>query len=91
MANPPFKEIWKSILENQGKKFHTITNFEFEYQIKGNSFYPNRTKFRVSRTDFEKAYKQVPLDGPEAISHLVRGSAYVWAVLHDPRISQGKW
>ena len=91
MPNPPFAEIWKLILANQGKKFHTITNFEFEYRIKGNSFFLSQTKFRISRSNFEKAYKLVPIDGPDAISKLVRGSSYIWAVLHDPRISLGKW
>jgi len=91
MPKPPFAEIWKSILSNQGKKFHTITNFEFEYRIKGNSFFLGQTRFRVGRSHFEKAYKLVPFEGPEVISKRVRGSAYVWAVLHDPRISMGKW
>jgi hypothetical protein len=91
MPKPPFAEIWKSILTNQGKKFHTMTDFEFEYRIKGNGFFLSGTKFRISRNDFEKAYRLVPIDGPDTISKLVRGSAYVWAVLHDPRISMGKW
>jgi alpha-beta hydrolase superfamily lysophospholipase len=31
----------------------------------------------------------VPLDGPGLINHIARGPAYVWAVLHDPRITLG--
>jgi hypothetical protein len=33
----------------------------------------------------------VPIKGPGIISGTIRGPSYVWAVLHDPRISLGQW
>jgi hypothetical protein len=34
-----------------------------------------------------KAYELAPLSGPGEINKLVRGSSYVYAILHDERIS----
>jgi hypothetical protein len=35
--------------------------------------FPSRTDYRISRADVEKAFQLVPLDGPGAISSIVRG------------------
>jgi hypothetical protein len=40
---------------------------------------------------FRKAYEMVPIKGHGGINEIVRGPAYVWAVLHDARISSGEW
>jgi len=46
-----------------------------------------------SEINFERAHDLMllegPLEGPGAINRLVQGPAYVWAVLHDQRISSG--
>lgn len=71
--------------------FQTITGLRFTYEISGKGFVPSRTNYRISRTDFEDAYQCVPIEGPGVINEIVRGPAYVWAVLHDPRISLSQW
>ena len=63
----------------------------FTYAVKDGGFFPSRTNYRISRSDFEKACQIVPISGPGEISRMVRGSAYIWAVLHDARISGGRW
>jgi len=63
----------------------------FTYEIDRDYFLPSRTDYRISKFDFEKAYADVPFDGPGIINWVVRGPSYVWAVLHDPRISQNEW
>ena len=73
------------------KEFETKTGKPFSYEIAGNVFSPSRTKYNIGKKDFEKALNHFPLDGPGEISNLVRGSAYIWAVLHDRRIRQGEW
>ncbi len=91
MPNTPFEEIWRRIVTHEGEIFRTKTGLEFTYRIDGEGFYPSRTNYRISKTDFRRAYEIVPIDGPGVINDIVRGPAYVWAVLHDQRISLGEW
>jgi len=91
MPNTPFEEIWRRIVTHEGEIFRTKTGLEFTYRIDGEGFYPSRTSYRISKTDFRRAYEIVPIDGPGVINDIVRGPAYVWAVLHDQRISLGEW
>jgi hypothetical protein len=91
MTQTPFEEVWRRIVEHQGQPFRTGTGLEFTYRVRGSTFYPSRTEYAINRTDFETAYQMVPLQGPGSISKAVRGPSYVWAVLHDTRISQGEW
>jgi len=91
MPNTPFEEVWSRIVAHTGKPFHTKTGLEFTYDIKGDGLYPSRTNYRISNADFRKAYTMVPIDGPVVINEIVRGPAYIWAILHDHRISLGEW
>jgi hypothetical protein len=83
--------VWKRITALQGERFETKTGKEFTFEISGNVFIPSRTKYHISKGDFGTALEHVPLDGPGEISNLVRGSAYVWAVLHDKRVRKQEW
>lgn len=91
MKKPTFNIIWQRIISNEGNIFHTKTDLEFTYEIHGKCFYPSRTEYAISMSDFEKAYDLGPIEGPGEINNLVRGPAYVWAVIHDSRISSGAW
>ena len=85
------EEIWTRIKKLEGQKFITKRGISFVYEISGNIFRPGHVNQNIPKTDFEKALELVPIDGPGVISDLVRGSAYIWAVLHDQRVSQGDW
>ena len=89
MANP--ETIWSRIKNLQGEAFETKTGREFTFEVSGNVFRPSRTEYNISKRDFEKVLALVPLDGPGTISNQVRGSAYIWAVLHDPRVRKQEW
>ena len=91
IVRPGFEEVWKRIVAHAGETFHTKTGLPLTYELVGDGFYPSRTRYRISKADFEVAYQMVPIEGPGAINDIVRGPAYVWAVLHDPRISSGQW
>lgn len=91
MATPTFASVWESVAAHAGQRFTTITNLPFTYTVKDGGFFPSRTNYRISRSDFEKAFRLVPISGPGEISRMVRGAAYIWAVLHDRRISDGRW
>lgn len=86
MSKPDFEVIWRRILQHEGETFRTKTGLEFKYRIVGNEVVPDRTGYPLHKSNFEKAYELVPFDGPGVINQSVRGPAYVWAILHDPRI-----
>ena len=91
MPKPSFVEIWKRIIACENEEFRTISNLAFTYRINGNSLCPSRTEYNISKSDFAKAYELVPISGPGEISKLVRGPAYIWAILNDKRISKNEW
>jgi hypothetical protein len=88
---PNIDAVWARLKDAQGQEFQTKTGKLFTFDISGNIFHPSRTEYNISKRDFQKALEVVPLEGPGQISNLVRGSAYVWAVLHDRRIRRGDW
>ncbi len=91
MPKPSFEEVWKRVVASEGQEFKTSTNLPFTYKIRRNSLCPSRTKYNVSKSDFAKAYELVPILGPGKISDIVRGPTYMWAILHDKRISHNEW
>jgi len=91
MRNITFDEVWGRIINKQGQLFYTVTGLEFKFIVEGEYIITTRTTFRLHKKEFEKAFKYVPISGPSYISKFVRGPAYVWAILHDKRISQGEW
>ncbi|MBI3530770.1 MAG: hypothetical protein HY067_22725 [Betaproteobacteria bacterium] len=88
---PSLDDVWHRLEELEGKDFVTITGKPFKYEISGEQFFPSRTKYTISKTEFGKAVKLVPFDGPGVISKSVRGPSYVWAVLHDQRVRKSDW
>lgn len=83
--------VWRRMKAMEGKEFETKTGKPFTFEISGNVFHPSRTKYNVAKADFRKVLDFVPIDGPGEINNLVRGPAYIWAVLHDHRIRQKDW
>jgi len=81
-----FEDCWDRIQNNAGNRFHTISDLEFTYSIDGNYVIPSRTYYKISKKDFEKVFKLGRLRGPGLISNEIRGSSYVWAIMHDNRI-----
>lgn len=89
MSTSQFADVWRLINHHQGERFHTKLGLPFTYQVQRDTFYPSRTRYAISKSDFRKAYEQLPLDGPGEIRDIVRGPTYVWSVLHDKRILGG--
>jgi hypothetical protein len=88
---PFFSEIWSRIKALEGEEFETKTGKPFTFVVSGQIFRPSRTKYNITKTDFEKAFALVPFDGPSVVNDTVRGPAYIWAILHDRRIRKGDW
>ena len=83
--------VWDRIKQEEGDLFHTKTGLPFFYEIDGDYFSPDHIQYKISKKDFEKALMIVPIDGPGVINDIVRGPAYIWAVLHDKRIRGEDW
>lgn len=82
-----FDSAWNKIAALASLEFHTITGLPFSYSLTGNVVRPSRAAQNLSRSDFEKAAPLMRvIKGPSAIRDLVRGSAYIFAILADPRV-----
>lgn len=88
---PSFEDVWVRIRNRAGEAFFTKTGIRFTYRVEGERVVLNRINYSLSKGDLMKAYPRVPIDGPSEIASLVRGASYVWAILHDARVSLMEW
>jgi hypothetical protein len=58
--------------------------------VVGSAVVPNRTNQNISKSDFEKAIKFLPLANTTPVQHL-RGPSYIYAILMDKRIRNDEW
>jgi len=83
--------VWARIRKLAGEEFQTSRGLPFTYEIAGDAIRPSRAKQNIGKDEFAKAPALVPITGPGQISSLVRGSAYIWAALHDRRTRKLEW
>jgi hypothetical protein len=81
-----FETVWGRITVHAGERFATKTGLPFVYKVRGDVVIPDRTDYPLHVSNFRSAFALLPLSGPGAISALVRGPAYMWAILADSRI-----
>jgi hypothetical protein len=81
-----FEETWTRIQRAAGQVFHTKTGLPFTYTADDTHVVPDRTGYPLHVSQFRQAYDKMPLRGPGEINRLVRGPAYVFAILTDSRI-----
>ena len=81
--------VWDRICRYAGEPFETKTGLPFSYVARGNYLRVIRDGVEVdlslSRTNFMKAARLMPTDGPGSIKER-QGSAYTWAILMDRRV-----
>ena len=85
-----FDAAWQRIAAHERTFFKTHGGRWFTYRIEGENLLPSQTDLAIPRSDFELAFPLLPVPPPK-LNKFVRGPAYVWAILHDPRISAGQW
>jgi len=90
-GKPPFDEVWKRISVRAGDVFFTKTGLRFTYKVEDDKVLISRAKYNVSKNDLRRAYEMSPLAGPSQLSSAVRGPTYVWAILHDARVTLRQW
>ena len=86
----PFEATWERVVRNAGEFFKTGEGTWFTYKVDGEHLLPSHSELRIPRSDFQKAFPLLPVH-PAKLNKFVSGPKFVWAVLHDPRISEGKW
>ena len=91
IGKPPFDEVWKRISVRAGDVFFTKTGLRFTYRVEDDKVHVSRAKYTVSKNDLRRAYELAPLGGPSQLSSAVRGPTYVWAILHDARVTLRQW
>jgi hypothetical protein len=83
-----FDTVRRQIEAHAGKEFRTKTGLPFTYTVIGANVIPDRTGYPLHIDNFRTAFGLLPLSGPGEINSLVRGPAYVYAILTDRRIVQ---
>jgi len=82
-----FERIWNNIISCEGQTFYKKGGDPFTYTMNGAALIPGCAKQRLSKSNFAKCAEEIiGSEGPGAFSKIVRGSAYVWAILNDDRI-----
>jgi hypothetical protein len=81
-----FEEIWDLIRRNEGMIFYTKRGYPFTYRVQGNSITTSRTSWALSKRNIHHAFLMWPVKGPGDFNRIIRGPAYVWAILSDTRI-----
>lgn len=81
-----FLSKWTHILDFKGQIFHTCEGLPFTYLVEGNFVVTSRTKRRIHKSQFEKAFAISPLKNVAQLQNLVQGPSYVFAILTDSRI-----
>ena len=83
-----FDSVWMNIMTLEGQVFRQKLGKTFTYRMAGNAVVPDTTNQLLSRSQFEKAYTRMPVNGPSDLQDL-RGPSYLFAILSDPRITGG--
>jgi hypothetical protein len=90
MAEGAIDNLWIKLQAHAGETFHTITGLPFAYRIENECLVPIRNgvpiRQSLTRQNFERALGLLPFNSPGEINNIIRGPAYVYALLHDPRI-----
>lgn len=83
--------VWYRIKKLEGQELNTKTGLPFTFEVSGDVLRPSRTDYNISKSEFGKALDLVPFNGPGLVNDLVRGPAYVWAILHHPVVRGDDW
>ena len=82
-----FDTVWQRIVKCAGQEFSTATGIEFSYEVKDQTLRTDRTRYNLSRSEFEKAWGLLPSASRSQLNRAVSGPSYVIAILSDPRVS----
>jgi hypothetical protein len=87
MDSANFEEVWNRIRASKGEAFRTVRGLEFTYKLLGPWVVIDRTDYRITKSNFRKAFEMLPVDDPEGFGDEVTAKYFVYAVLTDPRVA----
>jgi hypothetical protein len=86
------ERVWARIVALEREFFRTPKHERpFTYRIESEHLLPSHTDLRIPRADFDRVLPMLPISTPAKIAKYVTGFEYVFAVLHDPRVTRGEW
>ncbi|MBG9545031.1 hypothetical protein ABE29_20370 [Cytobacillus firmus] len=83
-------KIWERIKQCEGDTFKQIRGKEFTYSVEGNYVYLNTTERSISKNEFAKALKLVPLENTVQLQKF-QAPSYLFAILMDKHIRKTDW
>jgi hypothetical protein len=86
MEKPPFPVIWQRIVVHAGLTFWTKTALPFTYAVADDVVQPAGVGRGMVKRDIAAAYALVPFAAPGGARRGESQGAYLWGLLHDPRI-----
>ena len=79
--------FWNKIIKHEGETFLTVTGLKFTYQLDSeNAICTSRTKYNLTKSNFEKALALCHISQPGDISKSIRGDSYVYSLVSDKRM-----
>lgn len=83
-------ELWSLLQRLEGEDFRQIRGKTFTYSLTPQGLTPSTTDWVIPRAHFAEALDLVPLTNTTPVQHLY-GPSYIYAVLMDPRVRDGRW
>ncbi|MNY19143.1 hypothetical protein D3C86_1525640 [compost metagenome] len=83
-----FDTLWTRVQANTGQIFHTKTGRVCSYEAHETYVELQNTSHNIPRSHFERAFEMMPTQRVADLNAL-RGYAYLWGIMMDPRIRQG--
>jgi hypothetical protein len=80
-----FENVWSAITQLQGEPFSQKMGRRFYYSVSGSVLRPTTTSRNLPRSQFERAYRRLPVSGPSDLQDL-QGPSYLFAILTDSRV-----
>ena len=90
MLDINIEEVWKLLKKYEGEEFYTVSrNLPFVYKfVSDNTIKPNRTNYNLSKANFEKAIKIMPVEDVSDVNQRIRGASYIYVILNDMRFQR---
>ncbi len=98
-------QVWRRIIQYEGKTFKTKTGIIFSYKIRDEKIIPqyhvnwnqNRTSeiygegFKIKKSHIQDALRRVPVKNTIELNDIVPRPTHLWGILNDKRISKDDW
>lgn len=78
--------VWEQIERHGGQPFTLKSGQDFTYQVSGSVLMPSTANWDVPKSEVREALARMPVAGPAQLKDL-QASAFLYAILTDPRIS----